>query len=217
MDFEKAKFNMVEQLIRPWNVLNTQLLDKFMEINRHDFVSTDQQTLAYSDTELSLSHGQKMLNPKVEAKLLQALDPQAEHTALEIGTGSGFVTALLAASVKSVVTVEYHQDLLDQAKKNLEAYKFDNVIFEQGDASKDWPDGKTYNLIFISGALPEITEAYKNKLAIGGKLVVVEGKTPDMKAKLITHLDQKLWKEEMLFETELAYLINTHPSANFEF
>jgi protein-L-isoaspartate(D-aspartate) O-methyltransferase len=156
-----------------------------------------------------------MLPPRVEARILQGLTPCADDKALEIGTGSGFTTALLAASTNTVTTVEIYPSLQATAQSRLSDY--DNIQFEQGDAHNGWDDGQIYDVIFITGALPKMIDAYKQQLALGGRLAVTTGHAPAMTTQIITRVSDNEWSSEPLFETVLPYLINAEPEDTFQF
>lgn len=213
MNFEQARFNMVEQQIRPWDVLDPKILDLFMSTPRHEFVAESQQALAYSDIELPIGEDQSMLPPRVEARLLQALDPAEDETVLEIGTGSGYTTALLAKAAKSVTTVELFPSLQETAQQRLT--EFDNITFKQGDASQGWDDGQTYDVIFLTGAVAELPDSYKQQLNLGGRLVAIQGEKPTMTAEVLTRISDTEWETEVLFETVLPYLVNAKPKSHF--
>jgi len=213
MNLDQARFFMVEQQIRPWDVLDSQILDLLMETPRHNFVEESQIPLAYSDIELPIGHGEVMMSPKVEGKLLQALAIQADEKALEVGTGSGFVTAILAQLAKEVTTVEIIPALQKTAMERLK--DFANINFQTGDASSDWNDNQYYDAILFTGSLPEVPEAYKEKLSIGGRMAVITGNSPAMTATLITRTNQDEWQEEFLFETVLPALKNAKVTPTF--
>lgn len=215
MNFEQARFNMVEQQIRPWDVLDPKVLDLFMEIPRHEFVTEAQQALAYSDLELPIGEGQAMLPPRVEGRILQALDVAEDESVLEIGTGSGYTTALLAASAKTVTTVDIFPSLQETAKTRLT--QFDNIDFQIGDASQDWADNQQYDVIFITGSLPSLPEAYKQKLNLGGRLAITVGTEPVMTTMVLTRISDIEWETETLFETVMPRLVNAQPPENFDF
>ena len=213
MNLDQARFFMVEQQIRPWDVLDPKVLELIAELPRHHFVKPEQQSLAYSDIELPLDEGQHMLAPKIEARILQALDIDPEDSVLEIGTGSGYMTALLASLAKKVKTLEIFESLQQQAKTRLMA--FNNIEFEQGDASQDWPDNCQYDVIVLTGACGAVSQAYKDKLNLGGRLFAIVGQSPVMQAMLITRISDHEWLEESLFETDTTPLINAEPKPSF--
>lgn len=215
MNFEQARYFMVEQQIRPWDVLDPTILDLIMETPRHEYVEPEYQALAYTDIELPLTDSEKMMAPKVEAKLLQALAIQADEKVLEIGTGSGYVTALMAQLAKEVTTVEIDAHLQQKAIQRLNDFK--NINFKTGDASNGWTDNQYYDAILITGALPKVPEAFKEKLSIGGRLAIVTGTAPAMNAQLITRLNDAEWTTEYLFETDIDYLKNSASNNPFVF
>jgi len=215
MNLEQARYFMVEQQIRPWDVLDPKILDLLMETPRHKFVPKNYENLAYTDIELPISETSKMMAPKVEAKLLQALAIQPNEKVLEIGTGSGFVTALMAQLAKEVTTIEISTEIQKQAMQRLAA--FDNINFKTGDASQNWDDNQYYDAILLTGSVDSLPESFKEKLSLGGRLAVVLGDAPAMIAKLITRVSDNEWSEEALFETELERLVNATPKAKFTF
>jgi protein-L-isoaspartate(D-aspartate) O-methyltransferase len=215
MNLEQARFNMVEQQIRPWDVLDPKVLDLFMAIPRHEFVSESQQALAYCDLELPIGEGQTMLPPRVEGRMLQAVDIEEDETVLEIGTGSGYMTALMAEAAANVTTVEIFPSLQDIAKSRLT--RFDNIEFAIGDASHNWDDGKTYDVIVLTGAVSELPVAYQHKLNLGGRLVVTTGSAPVMTCQVMTRVSDTEWETETLFETVMPSLINAEGKEVFSF
>ena len=214
MNLEQARFFMVEQQIRPWDVLDPKILDLFMDTPRHNFVAESQKELAYTDIELPIGENQSMMAPKIEGKLLQALDISDEESVLEVGTGSGYLTALISKLAKEVTTVELNESLSNTAQSRLKNYN--NINFEIGDAAQDWDNGKTYDAIVLTGSVPEVPNAYMEKLNLGGRLAVISGSAPAMTAKVITRISEQEWDTESLFETELAPLINTRLTSGFK-
>lgn len=215
MNLEQARFNMIQQQIRPWDVLDPKILDLLMDIPRHLFVKESEQSLAYSDIELPISENQTMWFPRVEAKFLQAVDVDSSENVLEVGTGSGYLTALLASQAQSVTTIDLSESLQASAKERLS--NFDNISYYTGDASQNWNDAKLYDVIILTGATAEVPEAYKTKLTLGGRLAVVTGKSPAMSAQIITRIADGEWDSEVLFETDMAYLTHAEPKASFAF
>ncbi|WP_319381326.1 protein-L-isoaspartate O-methyltransferase [Thiomicrorhabdus sp.] len=215
MNLDQARFFMVEQQIRPWDVLDPIILDLLMNTPRHEFVSESQIPLAYSDIELPIGHDETMMSPKVEGRLLQALDIEPQDRILEIGTGSGYMTALLASLGESVTTVELHSDLQATAKSRLE--KFGNIEFHIGDGSQNWDDEQQYDVILLTGSVSSIPEAYKQKLTQGGRMAAICGQSPAMTAQVITRIADHEWATETLFETELKALTHAESKEIFEF
>ena len=217
IDVEQARFNMIEQQIRPWDVLDQQILDIIARTPREAFVPEAYRNMAFADTEIPIGHGQRMLSPKLEARLLQALAVRPFELALEVGTGSGYLTALLSQLAKYVYSVELHADLAEAAQSRLAAHGFTNLTLDQGDAAEGWNNHGPYDVIAITGSLPELPEAYKHSLRIGGRLFVVEGEAPVMEARLITRMDEQYWATDDLFETVVPPLIHTRRPPRFDF
>ncbi|GKT11737.1 MAG: protein-L-isoaspartate(D-aspartate) O-methyltransferase [Thiomicrorhabdus sp.] len=215
MNLDQARYFMVEQQIRPWDVLDPKILDLLMDTPRHLFVEVGKEGLAYSDIELPIGNNQAMMHPRVEGKLLQALDIDAEDTVLEIGTGSGYLTALIAKQAASVTTVELHEALQKTAKTRLA--DFDNITYQIGDGAQNWNDGQDYDVIILTGSVETIPQGFKEKLTLGGRLCVVAGKAPVMTAQVLTRVSNDEWELESLFETELAPLTNSAKGDSFEF
>ncbi|MDX1352845.1 MAG: protein-L-isoaspartate O-methyltransferase [Thiomicrorhabdus sp.] len=215
MNLDQARFYMVEQQIRPWDVLDPKVLDLLMDIPRHLFVESGNEELAYSDIELPIGQQQIMMAPKVEGRLLQALDIDENDTVLEIGTGSGYLTALMANLGKSVTTIELYPEIQAIAKTRLASFK--NIEFHEGDGSENWDDGKEYDVIVLTGSVQEVPQSYKEKLNLGGRLVVVTGSSPVMTAQVVTRISQQEWETETLFETDLPALVNPNQKATFTF
>jgi len=211
MDFEKARFNMVEQQVRPWDVLNPRVLDVISEIPRENFAPDEYKTLAYVDTRIPLGsyeeHPCDMANPVIEGRILQALDIQDNDLALEIGTGSGYLTACMAKLGRHVDSVDINEDMTAMAEKNLQALGIDNVNLSTGDASKGWQQKRNYDVIAITAALDSIPESYKKLLKPGGRLFVVTGDAPAMTAQLVTRTGENSWTVEDLFETSIEPMI----------
>lgn len=204
MNFDQARFFMIEQQIRPWDVLDPDVLALLEALPRHLYVPEAQQKLAYSDLEIPMGEGEFMLSPKIEAKLLQALDLAEQDRVLEVGTGIGYLTRLLSHAAASVTSIEWHPSLFEQAQTRLADCT--NISLHQGDASQNWPDGEQYDAIVITGALTEVSQAYREKLALGGRMVAFVGEAPAISAILITRISDEEWVEESLFETLVAPL-----------
>lgn len=215
MNVEQARFNMIEQQVRPWDVLNSQVLETLATVPRELFVPPKYRNLAFCDVEIPIGHGQAMLRPAVEGRLLQALRLEATDTVLEVGTGSGFLTACLARMTASVVSVEFYQDLSEAARKKLNAQGIGNVTLRVGDASKQWWGDGRFDVIAVTGSLPEIPESYRRQLQINGRLFMIAGAAPVMEATLVTRVADDQWAEESLFETDLQCLVNAEQETEF--
>ena len=215
LDLDKARFNMVEQQVRPWDVLSSEVLDVMSEVPRHAFVADRHKQLAYSDVQLPLACGEFMMEPKVEGRYLQALAPEAHERVLEIGAGSGYLAACLARTASSVRAIEIHDELVRFAQGNLQALGVDNVTVEQGDGAAGFEDGQRYDCIAVSGSLPEFHEGFHRSLTLGGRLVMLVGRKPAMEALLITRVAEDQWATESLFETVQPALHNAPVSRRF--
>ncbi|MEN8170411.1 MAG: protein-L-isoaspartate O-methyltransferase [Pseudomonadota bacterium] len=217
MNIEQARHNMIEQQIRPWDVLDQQVLDLVMRSPREDFVDPAQRNLAFVDMELPIGHGASMMFPRVEARMLQALQVQPGDRVLEIGTGSGFVTMLLASLGSHVYSVEINEELAVAAGKRLAEHGIENVDIKLGDAAGGWSENQPYEVIAITGSMPNLPESFKQNLQVGGRLFAIIGEGPVMEAKLITRLNANEWEEKVLFETHVSPLKNTICSSPFKF
>lgn len=217
MELEQAKFNMIEQQIRPWDVLDQTVLDTVARIPRDAFVDAQYRRLAYADTAIPLAHDQVMMHPIIEARMIQALQITGTDTALEVGTGSGYVTALLAHLCHHVVSVDIFADFCQHAEQCLHKFGLHNIQFETGDAARGWNSQRLYDVIAITGSLPVMPQAYKQALNRGGRLFAVIGEAPVMEAVLIQRVGENEWTQESLFETELPMLINAELPDRFNF
>lgn len=214
---ELARFNMVEQQVRPWDVLDTQILDLMESMPREAFVPQGYENVAYADIDIRIGHGEVMLAPKYVGRMLQALDFQTNDVALEVGCGTGYVTALLAKSCLDVFSVDIYQDLVETTANNLKAQNINNVSLEVADAAQGWDAHAPYDVIFISGSLPVLPEAFQKSLNRGGRMVAIVGDSPVMEAILITRMGENEWRREMLFETEIKSLVNSTKPQRFVF
>ncbi len=217
MDLDQARFNMIEQQIRPWNVLDPNVLKTISLISREEFVPTEYRHLAFADMNIPLGDGQVMMQPKVEARLLQTLAPSKDDLVLEIGTGSGYLTALLAHCCLQVHTVDIRPQFTQLAKWNLANADIINAEFYTGDGGQGWRSELDFNCIVIGGAMITLPQIYRELLCIGGRLVVVLGEFPIMEAKLIERTDISNWGESSLFETVLPPLDNIKEPDRFVF
>lgn len=222
MDFEKARFNMVEQQVRPWDVLDQSVLDLLLVVRREGFVPPPYRALAFSDMEIPLridghDSGQVMWSPKLEARILQEVAPKRHEAALEVGTGSGYFAALLAHKAQHVVSVEIDPRLAAFGAANLAQAGVHNVRLETGDASRGWNARAPYDVIVVTGSLPVVPAALRQQLKIGGRLAVIVGDDPVMSAELITRVSDSGFDSVKLFETRLAPLANAERPSRFRF
>jgi len=215
LDFEQARFNMVEQQIRTWEVLNDRVLDILRTVPRELFVPKAYRQLAFADLSIPLAHEQVMLEPKVEARILQALDPKPSEQALEIGTGTGYFAACLAHMAAHVTSVDIFADFTELAGNNLKARAISNVTLETGDAALGWNDGRRYDVIAVTSSLPELHQGFHQSLNIGGRLFLIVGTAPIMEAMLYTRVAEDQWITESLFETKTPALINAPVTKTF--
>ncbi len=202
---ETAKFNMIEQQIRPWEVLDNQVLTTLDQIDREDFVRETYKGLAYADCQIPLGHGVSMLPPTIEGRMLQALLIKAEDEVLEVGSGCGYVTACLAHLAQRVSSFDSNSDIIDFAKTNVANCGQDNVDFEHRDLAQI--DAiEAFDVIAVTGSLPSVPENLKQALKTGGRLFVIVGSSPVMQALLITRIGATEWTTQSLFETDLPRL-----------
>lgn len=208
-NFDNIRYKLIEQQIRPWKVSDLDVLETLHQIPREQFVAPGQEVLAFIDTKLPLpgakQANQVMLEPKMEARILQALKPQQHEKALEVGAGSGYMAALLAQYAKSVTTIDSDPEMVALAKANLAKASIQNVTVLEGDAYTGWGD-QSYDIICVSGGMPTLYEGLKQQLAVGGRLVAFIGDEPVMNALLVTRLNATQFTEEVLFETMIPHL-----------
>lgn len=217
MNIEQARFNMIEQQIRTWDVLEQDVLDLLMVVKREQFVPAAYRSLAFADTEIPLSADASMFTPKLEARLLQELAPRKHEQVLEIGAGSGYMAALLAHRSRHVNTVEIDPVLQQMAVKNLASYGISNVAVLQGNGARGWDDGNEYDVILVSGSLPLLPDAFLQQLKIGGRLLAIVGQAPVMSAQLTTRVAELAWRSETLFETCVKPLRDALTPSPFKF
>ena len=204
-DFAKAKFNMIEQQIRPWEVLDPRVLEVFNRLDRDHFVPDRYKGLAYADCQLPVVEGESTLPPNVEGRMLQALNLHSSDSVLEIGSGYGYLTACLAQLAQQVDSVDLSSEASAMAAANLAPLKLDNIHLQTISSLGDINQAERYDAILVAaGALPEIPQNLKNALAIGGRLVVVTGRSPAKQAQLITRVAADEWSLFNLFETDIA-------------
>ena len=216
MNFETARLNMIEQQIRTWEVLNPQVLDLLTEIHREDFMPDKYKELAFADICIPLAHGQVTMTPRVEARILQSVSVLPGDKVLEIGTGCAYLTALLGLSAKEVISIDIYPEFTREAGIKLGKYNLNNIKLETGDAINGWEKESPYDVIVVTGSLPELSQAIKKQLNIGGRLFVIIGDSPVMEATLITRVADNAWQEETLFEIDFPPLVGAHKQVKFE-
>lgn len=216
MDIEQARFNMVEQQIRPWEVLDQRVLDLLFVVRREEFVPAAYRLLAFADLEIPLGDGEKMWAPKMEARVLQELKLQRGETVLEIGTGSGYLTALLASQGTRVTSVEINPRLAADAKARLGHAGFGSVELAVGDGARGWGSA-TYDAVVLTGSTPLMPEAFYGQLNPGGRLFAVVGEPPVMSAELMRAVAPGAVARRTLFETVIDPLLRAATPARFEF
>jgi len=213
---EQVRFNMIEQQIRPCEVLEGRILDLLKVVRREHFVPADKQALAFVDMEVPLGRGASMWMPKLEARVLQELHLNRDCKVLEVGTGSGHFTALLSALAGQVTSVEIVPELSEMAQQNLNAYRRENVTLAVGDAARGWGE-EHYDVIVVTGSTPVSPEAFSKQLNVGGSLFAIVGDAPVMEAQLITRVSADAFETVSIMETCVAPLQNAEQPVRFEF
>jgi protein-L-isoaspartate(D-aspartate) O-methyltransferase len=217
MNIEKARFNMIEQQIRPWDVLDQDVLDLLLVVKREAFVPAAYSSLAFVDTEIPLPCGASMFAPKVEARILQEVALKKHESVLEIGAGSGYMAALLAHKGRHVTTVEIEPELKALAEKNLREYGISNVEVALGDGAKGWNPDTSYDVIVISGSLPVLPDTFLEQLKVGGRLFAIIGESPVMSAQVIARVSESTFETRKIFETDVKPLRNAVAPSHFRF
>jgi protein-L-isoaspartate(D-aspartate) O-methyltransferase len=217
MNIEQARFNMIEQQIRPWNVLDQDVLDLLVVVKREEFVPAAHKALAFVDTEIPLPGGEAMFTPKIEARLLQEVQLKKHENVLEIGAGSGYMAALLAHKARHVTTVEILPELKALAEANLARAGVTNVTVELGDGAQGWSAGAPFDVIVISGALEELPEAFLKQVKVGGRIAAIIGQAPAMQAQVITRVSESAYDTVKVFETNVKQLTSTVKHSRFTF
>jgi len=217
MNIEQARFNMIEQQIRPWDVLDAEVLELLHVVKRENFVPEAHKALAFADTEIPLPGGSAMLAPKVEARMLQDLALKSHENVLHIGTGTGYMAALLAHKARHVTSVEISPEMKALAEKNLAAAGISNVTVELGNGAQGWAQGAPYDVIVVSGGMPVLPEAFLSQLKVGGRLIAIIGEAPAMKAQLVTRTGEAGYDTRTLFETNVKLLKDAVTPSQFTF
>ena len=217
MDIKQARKNVIEQQIRPWGGLNVRANQALSDIPRENFVPEEYLSLVFADIEVPLVGGAKMFSPKIEGRILDSLDIQGHETVLEIGTGSGYFTSVLAKLSQSVVTIELDEQLSELAQNKVKELNLNNISFINDDALAYKFDNEQYDTIVIGCALPNKNENFFRLLKPGGKLFMVVGAINQMQATLVQRTNENEWQSKSLFETHLDYMKGTEPSVKFSF
>lgn len=216
IDIEKARFNMIEQQIRPWDVLDQRVLNVIATTPREHFVPPRYRNLAFADVAIPLGHNQVMMRPNVEGRMLQALGLQASDSILEMGTGSGYITACLAKLGGEVVSMDIFPEFIANARQQLEILAISNTRLYTADCCSSLGDQR-FDAIAITGSLPLLPDDWRRNLNVGGRLFVIVGELPVMEAVLITRSGEREWLQESLFDSELPPLIGANKPVVFEF
>jgi len=222
MNFDQARFNMIESQIRTWDVLDQAVLDAVAAVKREDFVPEQYRELAFADMQIPLGRvpgdpGEVMLTPKLEARMLQELALSPDDKVLEVGTGSGYVTALLSRLVSRVVSVEIVPGFIELAQGRLQSLGANNVVLEVGDGANGWEQAGPYDAILLTGSVPVLPEAFKTQLKTGGRVLAIIGDEPAMTATLITRVTESEYSSRGLFETCIPPLRNVPHRTRFVF
>jgi protein-L-isoaspartate(D-aspartate) O-methyltransferase len=217
MNIEQARFNMIEQQIRPWNVLDQDVLDLLHVVKREQFVPQQYQNLAFADVEIPLPGGEAMLAPKIEARILQELLLKKHENVLLVGVGSGYLAALLAHKGRQVTAVEISPELKALAEQNLANARIGNVTVELGNAAEGWAKGAPYDVIVVAGSLPVLPEAFLKELKVGGRMLAIVGEAPVMSCNVVTRVADSAYDTVKVFETNVKPLAGARAVSHFEF
>ena len=216
MNTDFARQQMIEQQVRAWDVLDTNVLDGLKEVRRELFVPAGFEALAFADAEIPIGHGEFMMTPTIEGRFLQALALAGGESVLEIGTGSGFLTACLAKLSTHVTSIDIHDDFLDSARQRLDDCEVENVHLQKMNAMQELPEG-TFDAIAVTGSIQTLDPRFVNALAPGGRLFVVVGDSPSMAATRVTRIDEDNLQSDTVFETDLVPLTNGSLPPQFSF
>ena len=208
---------MLKQQLRTGDVLDETILTLFQKYPREDFVPTNYKSFAYSDMQIPLPHGQEMMSPLEEGKILQALNLRGDEHVLEVGTGTGYLTTLLANLAKKVTTVEYFDDFYQNAKEKFNQLKLDNIEAIHGDGCRGWMEKAPYDVIILTGSIAQIAPCFKPQLMKGGQFFAVIGEPPAMHGILMKLDDDEQWHNEVVFETNITPLVDKTKHDRFVF
>ena len=215
LNVELARHNMVEQQVRPWDVLDIRVLEALGSVPREEFVPAAHRALAFADIGLPLGHGEVMMKPVIEGRVLQAVVPSSTESVLEIGTGSGFLTACLARLAASVHSIEQHSDLADAARERLSAARVVNATVEHAEAVGGFEPKQQFDVVVVTGAVAALPQRWRDWVRPGGRLLAIVGGSPAQRATLFTRDAGGQWTEASLFETDLPYLSHAAPPQRF--
>jgi protein-L-isoaspartate(D-aspartate) O-methyltransferase len=217
MNFEQARVNMVENQVRPWEVLDGRVLDVIARVRREDYVAPEHRQLAFADLCLPIGHGEVMMKPVVEGRVLQALALQPTDHVLEIGTGSGYLSACLATLSARLTSVDIHAEFTAGATQRLHDAGIANVTLVTGEAVNAWQPDALFDALVVTGAVAEIPARWLGWLKPGARALVVHGQSPAQHATLLTREGAGGYRKEILFETDLPYLTHAEPAPRFVF
>lgn len=217
MNLEKARFNMVEQQIRPWQVLDPNVLNVLSHVPRELFVPAAYQAMAYTDTGIPLGHGQEMVPPRVDARLMHDLQLTGTEKVLEIGTGSGYLAALLAARAERVISLEVNPELANTARSNLQRAGVTNVDVRVANGSEGAASDGPFDAIVLGGSVAEVPQALLNQLKVTGRLIAIVGQDPVMNATLFTRTGEAIWETHALWDTQAPRLQGFAEPSRFHF
>jgi len=215
VDLNTARFNMVKQQIQPWEMLDVHVLDAMATVPREHFVDPKYRNLAFAQIEIPIGHDQSTMMPHIEARMLQALALRPTDIVLEVGTGSGFITAILAKLASHVYSVDIYENFVNNARERLAALNLNNVTIEQGDAANGWEKHAPYDVIVITGSLSELPNSFIKSLRPNGRLFAIIGKPPVMEACIITQVDNYGYMREDIFETVVSPLVTVNNQRHF--
>lgn len=217
MSNHSARINMVKQQLRTGDVLNESILNLYEQIPRHEFVPDNFIHFAYSDMQIPLPYGQKMLTPLEEGQILQALNLKGNETVLEVGTGTGFFTALLSRLCKKVISVDYYSEFTTNAARKLKIHNCDNIELITGDGCRGWLENAPYDVMVFTGTIEQLTETHRLQVLPGGSLFTIEGKSPIMQAYLHKLDHNAVWQQSLVFETDTPQLVDRLKTEEFVF